>query len=275
MTLKKIALITGTLLFSLSTQAHAVDTDYHYDGLQPENLKTSYQLAKSVSNSKTIMKVQGNSNASRYKAVGYISNKDSWAGRGVEAMGTGFVIDDYTVLTNAHVIDNQKGNAAQVKYIRFMMNRDGKKIPYNFEVKDIVKIPSADLAVLHTKKRLTNYVKPLKLATDPQIMQLRRGTPLYSVGYPYHGTDDYTTRYWNQAVFLRQSPNMTELVMKDRFRAGASGSPLVDANFTVYGVRTYSHKLYNVNDDKYGRVELAGAESLYGYSGALVLKYSY
>ncbi|UTH14210.1 S1 family peptidase [Macrococcus equipercicus] len=272
---RRLFVITGVLLCSLTTQAHAMETDYYYDGLKPNNLQTGYERAKSYSNSTTIMKLQGNDSKSRYKAVGYISNKNGWAGEGEESMGTGFVIDDYTVLTNAHVIGDKNGNKVQAKYIRFMMNRDGKKIPYNFEVKDIVKIPSADLAVLHTKNRLTAYVKPLKLATDWQINQLRPGTPLYSVGYPYHGTDDYTTRYWNQAVFLGRSSNITELMTKDRFRAGASGSPLVDANFNVYGVRTYSHKLYNVNDDKYGRVELAGAESLYGYSGAKVLQYSY
>lgn len=272
---RKLTVLTTLLTLTIAGQAQAVETNYYYDGLKPNNLKTGYQLAKSYSNSKTIMRTQGNSNASRYKAVGYIANTNGFAGKGIEAMGTGFVIDDYTVLTNAHVIDDQNGRAAQAKYITFMMNRDGKKIPYRFAVKDIVKIPSADLAVLHTKKRLTSYVKPLTLATDAQIMRLKKGTPLYSVGYPYHGTDDYTTRYWNQAVFLGHSSNQTELMMKDRFRSGASGSPLVDANFRVYGVRTYSHKLYNVNDDKYGKVELAGAESLYGYSGWQVLKHSY
>ncbi|ULG72716.1 trypsin-like serine peptidase [Macrococcus brunensis] len=272
---KKLALNVTLLGIIFSNQAHAVGTNYYYDGLEPANLYTGYTLAKSIPNTSIIMKRTTNSNISRYKAVGYISNKDGWAGRGEESMGTGFVIDDYTILTNAHVVDNQYGTKSNASYVRFMMNRDGANIPYNFAIKDIVKIPYADLAILHTSVKLSNYVRPLPLATDWQIMNLKKGTPLYSVGYPYNGTSNYTLRYWNQAMFLAQSANKTELIMKDKFRAGASGSPLVDAYFRVYGVRTYSHKLYNVNDDKYGYVELAGAESLYGYSGAKVLQYSY
>lgn len=215
-----VSLALSTLLFS--AQAHAVETQYYYDGLEPANITTGYTLAKSIPNSSVIMKRTTNSNTSRYKAVGYISNKDGWAGRGIESMGTGFVIDDYTILTNAHVIDNKNGTKSNVSYVRFMMNRDGANIPYNFKIKDIVKIPYADLAVLHTYTKLSNYVRPLPLAHDWKIMSLKKGTPLYSVGYPYHGRDDYTQRYWNQAMFLAQSANKTELIMKDKFRAGAS-----------------------------------------------------
>lgn len=269
-------LLTALTLISLSAgNASAMDTSYYNDGLSKENLAKGYSLAKSIPNRSIIMRKAGNSDTSRFKAVGYIQNMNGWAGKNIEVMGTGFVVGSHSILTNAHVIDDAKGKAANAKYVKFMMNRDGEKVDYTFSIKNIKKIPYADLAVLHTTDDLSKYARPLTLATDAQILALKKGTPLYSVGYPYHGTDDYTTRYWNQAMFLSLSLNNTELMMKDKFRSGASGSPLVDKYFNVYGVRTYSHKLYGVNDDKYGKVELAGAESLYGYTGIQVLNNIY
>lgn len=272
---KKTLVFAALMMTILYQSSFAMDTSYYNDGLSKENIAKGYQLAKSIPNASVIMKKAGNSDNSRFKAVGYIKNMNGWAGKNIEVMGTGFVINKHTILTNAHVIDDEKGRATQAKYLTFMMNRDGSQVDYRLSIKDVKKIPYADLAVLHTKVNLAQYVQPLNLATDDQILSLRKGTPLYSVGYPYHGTDDFTTRYWNQAMFLSLSSNRTELMLKDKFRAGASGSPLVDRNFNVYGVRTYSHKLFGVNDDRYGKVELAGAESLYGYLGLQVLNYSY
>lgn len=57
-----VSLALPTLLFS--SQAHAVESHYYYDGLGPANLATGYTLAKSTPNSSVIMKRTTNSNTS-------------------------------------------------------------------------------------------------------------------------------------------------------------------------------------------------------------------
>ena len=52
-------------------------------------------------------------------------------------MGTGTVIGDHTLITNAHVIDDKNGKAASAKYITFAMNRDSKHIPYKFHASNV------------------------------------------------------------------------------------------------------------------------------------------
>ena len=51
---------------------------------------------------------------------------------------------------------------------------------------------------------------------------------------------------------------------KDKFRAGDSGSPMVDSQYVVYGVRTYGYNLRGSSNHPYAQQEVAGAESLYG-----------
>lgn len=66
-----------------------------------------------------------------------------------------------------------------------------------------------------------------------------------------------------------------DMALKDKFRAGASGSPLFDSKLRVYGLRTYGYDLYGGDDTRLGKVEYSGAESLYGYTGRFVRKHMY
>ncbi|WP_414048789.1 trypsin-like serine peptidase [Macrococcus animalis] len=271
--MKKLILSSVVILFASSATAQAMEADYFYDGMRSENTKVAYPIAKRYPSSATKMEPISNG-YSKYKGIGRVSNKNGWAGPKYEAMGTGFVVDDYTFLTNAHVIDDEHGKATEPKFVTFELNRNGDDIPYRFKVKDIVKIPYSDVAVVHTKSRLTRYAKPLTLATDYQISQLKQGQRMYSVGYPYDG-QGYERRYFNRAVFIMRSSNQTEFIMKDTFRAGASGSPLMDTKNRVHGLRTYSYNLYGNSKTNLAKVEYSGAESLYGYTGREVLRNMY
>lgn len=263
-------------LSMLGSTAHAMEADYYYDGMKSANKKLGYSYASKISNDKLVFKPYVKNKTSPFNAVGYVKNMNGWAGKDVEVMGTGFVVDDYTILTNAHVIDDEFGKKTGAKYLRFDLAREGDVYKHRFQIKNVIKIPYADIAVLHTKVKLTNYVKPLKLATEAQIYSLKYGQPLYSVSYPYHGDDyDYSKRYYNMAMFLRRTNNDTEITLKDKFRAGASGSPLVDSKYRVYGLRTYGYNLYDEKLTKYARVELTGVESLTGYTRQQVIKYLY
>ncbi|MCE4957535.1 S1 family peptidase [Macrococcoides caseolyticum] len=271
--MKKLIISVLVLFWCFSSITFAMDTHYFYDGTKMNNKKIAYPILKSYSNQLTVMKPVSN-RYTKYRGIGRISNKNGWAGPEYETMGTGFVIDDHTILTNAHVIDDELGKATKPMYLKFQMNRNGDDIPYSFKITKVVKVPYADLALLHTNVKLTNYAKPLKLATDRQIDGLKRGQRLFSIGYSYDG-EGYEKRYYNRVLFMMRSLNQTEFIVKDKFRAGASGSPLMDSKLRVHGVRTYGHDLYGDDKSRYSKVEYAGAESLYGYSGNFVLQHMY
>lgn len=270
--MKRIILLC-LVFFMFTSTADAMDAKYYYDGMKRENTRIALPIISKYPNSTTFMKSIPNK-YKKYEAIGRISNRNGWAGPEYETMGTGFVIDDYTILTNAHVVDDEHGKATEAKHLTFELNRNGDDIPYEFDVTEVIKVPYADVAILHTNDKLTDFAKPLKLATDRQIMRLKRGQGLYSVGYPFDG-EFYEKRYYNKALFIMHSKNKTEFILKDKFRAGASGSPLMDSKQYVYGIRTYGYDLYGDDHSRYSRVEYAGAESLYGYTGNFVLEHMY
>ncbi|MCG7420826.1 serine protease [Macrococcus epidermidis] len=271
--MKKIIIAILTLQLATNATTYAMDSTYYYDGMKKATRDVAYPLVKGYAPNSVMMKSIPN-RYSKYTSIGRIANENGWAGHEYETMGTGFVIDDYTILTNAHVIDDEQGKATAAKHLTFEMNRNGDDIPHSFEVVDVVKVPYADVALLHTNQKLTDYAKPMKLATDRQIKLLKRGKKLYSVGYPFDGKY-YEKRYYNRALFIMHTLNQTEFVLKDKFRAGASGSPLFDSKLTVYGLRTYGYNLYGENDTKYAKAEYSGAESLYGYTGRFIRTHQY
>ena len=52
-------------------------------------------------------------------------------------MGTGFMVGNHTFVTNAHVVDKKNGQRTSPSKIKFQLNRDGKRYPINFMLKDI------------------------------------------------------------------------------------------------------------------------------------------
>nr|WP_239665832.1 serine protease [Staphylococcus hominis] len=185
-------------------------------------------------------------------------------------MGTGTVIGAHTFVTNAHVIDDQYGRAAAPKYIKFQMNRDGSRMPYVFQATEVIKVPQYDIAVVHTKQNMSKYVKPVKIATDSEIKQLKFNSPLYSLGYPWQYNDN-TKAYFNKLRVTQFSTNGTEIQTKDIFRSGASGSPMLNSTFTkMYGLRTYGYNLMGGSTDAYAKQEMSGGESFKGYAGRFV-----
>ncbi|AYU54488.1 trypsin-like serine peptidase [Staphylococcus debuckii] len=249
-------------------EAHAAGS-YYYNGMSNYNESTAYPKAKKISNSNLDIHHISNTMKTKYKAVGRVSNKDGWKGRGKDSMGTGTVIGNYTLVTNAHVIDTAKGAAANPKYITFDMARDGSRKPYTFHATKVVKVPNTDVALVYTKEKMSKYATPLKLASNAQINGLKYNTKLYSVGYPWQNGDN-TKTHWSSFRFIQRSSNGTELQTKDKFRAGASGSPMVNGNYQIFGLRTYGYNLWANSTTNYAKVEMAGGEAMNGATGNFV-----
>lgn len=265
-----IASLAMSTTATLSNQAHA-DTDYYYrDGLNYPSDQQAYQKTKKISKSSISIQHYTKANQNNLKAIGRVSNMNGHKGKGKDSMGTGTVIGDHTLITNAHVIDDKNGKAASAKYITFAMNRDGKHIPYKFHASNVKKLPHYDIAIVHTKEKMSKYAKPIRIASDKEINSLKFNTPLYSLGYPWQNGDN-TKAYYSQLRFTQFSANGTEIMTKDIFRAGASGSPMLDSKYSkIYGLRTYGYNLWNNSTDKYAKQEMAGGESFKGKAGQFV-----
>lgn len=261
-----LAVVASLTLTNTETLAAG---SYYYNGMTDYNASKAYPKTKRISNNNVQIKHIANAYKGKYKAVGRISNKDGWKGRGKDSMGTGTVIGPYTLITNAHVIDDAKGAAANPKYITFDLNRDGKAKTYTFHATKVVKVPQADVALVYTKEKLTNYTQALPLASNTQINNLIYNRNLYSVGYPWQNGDN-TKSYWSKLKFIQKSSNGTELQTIDKFRAGASGSVMVDGNYRIYGLRTYGYNLWGTSPYNYAKVEMAGGEALNGSTGSFV-----
>mgnify|MGYP002715549197 FL=1 len=273
------SVIIGASVLGYSAQhqeAKAVETNYYYDGIQRGSYQ-AYLKAKKISNSSISIQRYPNASQNNLKAIGRVSNLNGWkkgsrdaSVRKQDSMGTGTVIGAHTFVTNAHVIDDQYGRAAAPKYIKFQMNRDGSRMPYVFQATEVIKVPQYDIAVVHTKQNMSKYVKPVKIATDSEIKQLKFNSPLYSLGYPWQDNDN-TKAYFNKLRVTQFSTNGTEIQTKDIFRSGASGSPMLNSTFTkMYGLRTYGYNLMGGSTDAYAKQEMSGGESFKGYAGRFV-----
>lgn len=181
-------------------------------------------------------------------------------------MGTGTVIGSHTILTNTHFVETQYGSIAHPSNIIFNMNQNGAKKPYTFHASRIIKVPSYDMAIIHTKENMVRKsgVQPLRLASDAKIRNLKQGQTLYSLGYGFHPYTN-TLPYWSKFKYLQKSSNQAEIMTKDIFRAGDSGSPMVNGNYEIFGLRTYGYNLRGTSSNAYARQEVSGGESLYGY----------
>ena len=270
---------TSTITFSLyhSEKAKAEVDHYYRDGFQYPTYVTALNKAKKISNKKLSISHYTTTKQSKLKAIGRVSNKNGWKKgsndpkvRKQDSMGTGTVIGSHTFITNAHVIDDRYGKAAAAKYISFDMNRDGKSIPYHFHASKVIKVPQSDIAVVHTKENMGKYVKPIRIATDKEIKSLKFNSTLYSLGYPWQHNDN-TKAYFNRLRFVQFSGNGSEILTKDIFRSGASGSPMLDSKFSkIYGLRTYGYNLDGKSTDQYAKQEMACGESFKGSAGQFV-----
>ncbi|UDI77130.1 trypsin-like peptidase domain-containing protein [Staphylococcus taiwanensis] len=270
------SVIIGTTVFGYSThhdQAQAVG-NYYYDGMHAGEY-SGYSKAKNISKNNISIQYYPNASQSNLKSIGRVSNLNGWKVglkeyKGQDSMGTGTVIGAHTFITNAHVIDDNKHRAAAPKYITFQLNRNGKSMPYAFHASEVIKVPQYDIAIVHTKENMSKYAKPVRIATNSEINKLKFNTPLYSLGYPVINNDN-TKPYFNKLRVTQFSPNGTEIQTKDIFRAGASGSPMLNSQFnTMYGLRTYGYNLRGNAYDAYAKQEMSGGESFKGYAGNFV-----
>ncbi len=132
--------------------------------------------------------------------------------------GTGFAIDERTLITNRHVVEGT--TTLQLS------TYDGRDV----DVTNSSVAAFADLALVRTKEDLDAF--PILAANDPQP-----GDQLTIVGYPNGGALTVTS---GEALYYQQDPleeNLGEVLVSDaEVERGSSGSAVLDSEGRLVGV---------------------------------------
>lgn len=261
-----VIMLTGAIGLGVGSSAQAVGS-FPYDGLNNYNYNQATNYMNSVGQS-----TMSKANVKDYEAIGRVSNLNGWKGAGKDSMGTGFVIDNHTFVTNQHVVETKDGKIADPRHIKMTMQHDNDKHKYTFNANSIHKINGADLVVINTRQDMSKYVEPLNLANEKSIDSIRTGDTLRSVGYDKYspnGTSDNNKQMWRSDGFaLMKTSNDKELMMKSIFRSGGSGSPLMNAHGDVVGIMAYGYNLDGLQNS-----ELSGGFTFDGETRNQIEKY--
>lgn len=194
--------------------------------------------------------------------------------------GTAFAIDDYTLITNNHVVEENFGIAKEPKYhpekpenLIFSPSRNGDKRPYQFTIKDVKMIKGADVAILHTNKKLSSYITPLKLANIQDLPHFKFKDNITVLGYPAKGylpelfsKDLKYTMYASKGYYLMKAKSIDpQFYIKSIVRKGSSGSPILNSENEVIGIIMDGSNNVNASLTVRSKNELAYAYELSGY----------
>lgn len=258
--------------------SYRTQSAYKKDAGYQEAIKKSER----ISNDKLSITKVNNPKNTTLSGVGTLRIKNDQNNR----YGTAFVIDKHTIITNNHVVrDKNKPDIydhIDPKDMQFRPSRDGNNIPYRFSIKDVNMLKNVDIAVLHTNADLTKYVKPLSLASESSIKNLRQYSTIYGVGYPdvaKYFKDTNFKRYEMlkyKGYYLQPTYSITpQFYTKMKIRNGSSGSPIMNIRHQVIGVNSSG---FNNSGEFYydgSFSEMAYVQSMTGKTREDVLKLKY
>lgn len=150
--------------------------------------------------------------------------------------GTGFFIDQNTVVTNRHVIEAGKKFAITSSFL-------GKEpLPARLiaATRDS-EYTNPDFAVLRAEKVPVN-VRPLAISTQPQLLQtvVASGFPSSEIRVDANLVTPNTVFSQGEVSVLQPQPNNMVLVLHTaRIATGSSGGPLVNRCGNVVGINTF------------------------------------
>lgn len=162
-------------------------------------------------------------------------------------IGTGFYINEDTIVTNAHVVSDCLNIA-----IRGAVPSERVKL-YLLE-------PELDIALLRSSPA---NVKVPYIRTNYDA--IKEGDMLFSIGYPLeHGKRGEYIIKEAQVIKVYQDPKnkFSKIEFTDNVDHGNSGGPLLDKNSNLVGVVTAKHRYYDPNNPKITIKSVAAAISV-------------
>lgn len=230
------------IILDKGNEAEAVRYDYYtykysknpYLKITDEVEWEANRLAEQIPNYSNYPKDYGNPKGKVFEGVGIISNAVT------NMSGTAFVIDDYTVLTNEHLV-NYRGSQQVVSPSNMTFYPNSYKnrfVNRTIKIKAIYKMPGVnDLAVIRTVQKVTNYTKPIKLASYKEVESLSKGIYIKSVGYP--SWSGFTPKFVSGRSLVLDKPNQL-FANKLRVDMGQSGSPILNKYNRAVGIVSYN-----------------------------------
>lgn len=237
-----ISMVSVGVLSSEDNEASAEMYNYYwFDNYQSPYHKVTNKvewkankLAEQMRNYSQYPKAYGNPKGKVFEGVGLIYNAGS------NMSGTAFVIDDYTILTNEHLVNYRNSNkvVSPSSLIFYPNLYNNSLVNGNIKIKAIYKLPGVnDLAVVRTVQKVTNYTKPIKIASYKEVDTLSKKTYIKSVGYP--SWSGFQPRFVSGYSLVLDKPNQI-FANKLRVNMGQSGSPILNKNNRAVGIVSYN-----------------------------------
>lgn len=222
------------------SKVYAYDTGHEdmSDEFTYEDSYYAFEKALEIDNSLLTRSYVGDPMGSvRYQPIGKVINSDT-SEYGFGKYGTGVVIDDYTFLTNHHIVKSIGTKVSSPSKVRIELGRYGSKVKKVAYAKDIIVIPNRDVVIVKTSTKLSDYVVPMKMASSKVTRAIKPGNRLYTAGYGmYGGVTNKMTK--SNAYFLRYSINKTMASTKSlAVENGYSGSPIFNYKGQLVGLRS-------------------------------------
>lgn len=155
--------------------------------------------------------------------------------------GTGFFVGKNTLLTNKHVVGEALKD--RKKMIVRVIGKNNKY--FDYKISKIIEDPKEknDLAIVkiqtnsNDKGTLSN-IKPLNLASNNKVKQLKKNDNLYTIGYP--GDKPYSTLWKSKGIIKEFGENF--VTFSALIEAGNSGSPIFNESNQIVGLSNASNE---------------------------------
>ncbi|SCU18757.1 MULTISPECIES: trypsin-like serine peptidase [Mammaliicoccus] len=195
----------------------------------------AFKIGSQIPNDLLTLKLYNTHSKNHIEAVGKISSDETGkSGNGA----TAFVIDDYTIITASHVASDKVGNK-ETKQFYFYPSKADQRVPIKFKVKNFHKSSERDVAVLITQQRLSTKIKPLKIASEQEIKDLKPKEPLYMLGYPNKKPYNGQFMYQSNGYYLKSTKDYIEYIGHLHRTTGFSGSPVLNEHNHVVGLHAH------------------------------------
>ncbi|MDO5375668.1 MAG: serine protease [Staphylococcus rostri] len=210
--------------------------------------KTAFQLAQRIDDAAVNIDTVDTPIPKTYRSVGRFINYKT------DSAGTAVAIDDHTLLTNNHLVEDTKTQPGKRNYrpadpsmLRFKPMQSPLQTPYTFTVKSVHMIKGVDVAIVHTHENLSNVMKPMPIASEKSIKAMSFKDPITIVGYPqpkyFASRFPKLAKIPNHQMFITNGYYLNKATtVEPQFyfnaitRKGNSGSPIINDKHELIGI---------------------------------------
>ena len=210
--------------------------------------QTAFKLAQKIDDKAITIDTVDKPIPKPYRSVGRFINYQT------DSAGTAVAIDDHTLLTNNHLVEDEKTEPGKRNYrpakpsmLRFKPMQSPLQTPYTFTVRSVHMIKGVDLAVVHTHENLSNVMTPMPIACEKSIEAMTFKDPIKIVGYPqpkyFASRFPKLAKTPNHQMFITEGYYLNKATtVEPQFyfngvtRKGNSGSPIMNDDNELIGI---------------------------------------